>query len=256
MYIYPSILISGREAYHQKMHVDIKEAMDFAKMMKDKDKLEKESWKIGYIYFCPLSQEGSALQVMVPNETDDKELVIKNVLIPFGSAMLLRADIPHSGCYGSVNNARLQAMVLPKSTKGYRNHDLGWISRKTLKEEGFTVTRELKPKIDPNLMMFAAKSIAPSFQPFNYWKLYMESMQGRLTSARAGRFALNEKCPHHKNLVTEYSRQAWHDDTETDYDNDSETERETGKIPHLWKGQDDSAEMISSFGLPDFQKQA
>jgi hypothetical protein len=99
-------------------------------------------------------------------------------------------------------------------------------------------------------MMVAAQSVAPQFKPYNYWKLYMESVKGRLTSARVTRFIVNKE--QHDEDWSRFSKKNWQDDTETDYDNDSETEKKQKKPNHLWRGEVKEV-VLDSFGIPEFE---
>jgi hypothetical protein len=181
-----------------------------------------------------LSEEGMALQVMVPNPENEKELIIKNIRVPFGSGFLLRADIPHAGCYGSENNARLQAALIPKSTKGYKEKDLGYVHRKDLREAGFTVKRETEPKLTPELMLVGSKSILAGYIEGTYWKMYLQSNKGRISKARAARFKV------HDDSVTDLKKKLKNEDyleeVVTDYEVETDDEEES-KNPQVWRGQ-------------------
>jgi hypothetical protein len=184
---------------------------------------------------------------MVPNPSNAKEMVIKNVLIPFGSALLLRADIPHSGCYGSVNNARLQAVLIPDSTKKYKQQNLGYVKRNELRKAGITVRRELSPKVSPEHMIVAAKSIATEYLDTTYWKTYLESVKGGIARRWILRFGIDKD--RMKKLKQEFEKKQYKDDTATDYEVDTADE---GEKTHYWMGKKITTK-IKRFGAPGLE---
>ncbi|KAL3896806.1 MAG: hypothetical protein SGARI_007072, partial [Bacillariaceae sp.] len=47
--------------------------------------------------------------------TKYSDMILKTYMIPFGSALLLRNDLPHSGTYGSQDNTRLYMGMFPSN---------------------------------------------------------------------------------------------------------------------------------------------
>jgi hypothetical protein len=132
-----AILRNQGNGYHQKLHVDAPRALEVADQLRKNKKLHLDPWKVGYIMMIPLSREGLALRLLVPKdkETDDGiHFVARNIYVPYGTMIFIRADLFHSGCYGSCNNTRLHAIFVPKSTRGYDNSVLGWIDNDEVEE--------------------------------------------------------------------------------------------------------------------------
>ena len=99
---YPSVVFTKGAASHQKPHLDF----PMANTMR--------SGRVPYILHLPLCKEGLALQIWKcwEGQVEDK-ISPKFLFVPFGSALLLGADIYHAGCYGSKGNFRLHSMILP-----------------------------------------------------------------------------------------------------------------------------------------------
>ena len=99
---YPSIVFTKGSASHQKPHLDF----PMANTMRN--------GRVPYILHLPLCEEGLAIQVWKCWELQVEDtLCPKFMFVPFGSALLLRADVYHAGCYGSKGNLRLHGMILP-----------------------------------------------------------------------------------------------------------------------------------------------
>jgi hypothetical protein len=89
-------------ASHQKPHLDFPKAEFMRK------------GRVPFILHLPLCKEGLALQIWSTWEADGTSHVRpKLIFVPFGCALLLRADIYHAGCYGIKGNLRLHGMILP-----------------------------------------------------------------------------------------------------------------------------------------------
>jgi hypothetical protein len=97
-------LIETERAGHQAAHID------------DKGCTEKEECNRPFILHHPLCEEGSTLQVWLPNKMGSYSPTF--VHIPFGSAMILRGDVYHAGCYGSRGNIRFHAHLTPIISTG------------------------------------------------------------------------------------------------------------------------------------------
>jgi hypothetical protein len=68
--------------------------------------------KIGWVMHMPVTLEGLALRVAVYTDLTMKMVEVREIFVPFGCCLLLRADVFHSGHYGSPHNIRLHG-VLP-----------------------------------------------------------------------------------------------------------------------------------------------
>ena len=86
-------------AGHQAPHVD------------DKGCLEKEEQFRPFILHHPLCEEGSSLQIWLPNDKGSHSPTL--VHVPFGTALLLRGDVYHAGSYGTKGNIRFHAHLTP-----------------------------------------------------------------------------------------------------------------------------------------------
>jgi hypothetical protein len=99
---YPSLVFTKGLASHQKPHLDFPKAEFMRK------------GRVPFILHLPLCKEGLALQIWSTWEADGTSHVRpKLIFVPFGCALLLRADIYHAGCYGIKGNLRLHGMILP-----------------------------------------------------------------------------------------------------------------------------------------------
>ena len=92
-------LIETEKAGHQAPHVD------------DKGCFEKEEHFKPYILHHPLCEEGSSLQIWLPNNKGSHSPTL--VHIPFGTALILRGDVYHAGSYGNPGNLRFHAHLSP-----------------------------------------------------------------------------------------------------------------------------------------------
>ncbi|KAL3920883.1 MAG: hypothetical protein SGILL_003037 [Bacillariaceae sp.] len=114
-------------SYHGELHCVSHNASQIANEMWKVGSLARESWKLGYTLFIPLFQEGMALRIL--HHTDENEgvcdptmytkMFLGSYKVSFGSCLLIRNDVMHSGCYGSVgsilNNTRLFCTLYPRS---------------------------------------------------------------------------------------------------------------------------------------------
>ena len=97
-------LIETEKAVHQPGHIDDRTCDGVAG--------EFQPW----ILHQPLCAEGRSLQIWVKGEND--KLSPQLLHIPFGSACLLRGDIYHGGCYGSMGNIGFHAQLNPRPAEG------------------------------------------------------------------------------------------------------------------------------------------
>ena len=99
---YPSLVFTKGPASHQKPHLDFPRA----------DCMRKG--RVPFVLHLPLCEEGLALQIWSTwGGNGTKHMLPKLIFVPFGCALLLRADIYHAGCYGTRGNLRLHGMILP-----------------------------------------------------------------------------------------------------------------------------------------------
>jgi hypothetical protein len=68
--------------------------------------------ELGWVLHMPATLEGLALRVAVYTDLTMKTVKVREIFVPFGCCLLLRADVFHSGHYGSPHNIRLHG-VLP-----------------------------------------------------------------------------------------------------------------------------------------------
>ena len=92
-------LIETDKAGHQAPHVD------------DKGCLQKNKSYRPFILHHPLCEEGSSLQIWLPNKKGSHSPTL--VHIPFGTALVLRGDVYHAGSYGNKGNLRFHAHLTP-----------------------------------------------------------------------------------------------------------------------------------------------
>jgi hypothetical protein len=98
---YPSLVFTKGLASHQKPHLDFPKAEFMRK------------GRVPFILHLPLCKEGLALQIWSTWEGEGtSHIQPKLIFVPFGCALLLRADIYHAGCYGTKGNLRLHGMIL------------------------------------------------------------------------------------------------------------------------------------------------
>jgi hypothetical protein len=93
-------VIETDRAGHQAPHLD------------DKGCLDKEEKNRPFILHHPLCEEGSTLQIWLPNNKGTNSPSF--VHIPFGTAMVLRGDVLHAGSYGTKGNIRFHAHLAPQ----------------------------------------------------------------------------------------------------------------------------------------------
>jgi hypothetical protein len=99
---YPSLVFTTGLASHKKPHLDFPQAEFMRK------------GRVLFILHLPLCKEGLALQIWSTWEGDGTSHVRpKLIVVAFGCALLLRADIYNAGCYGTKGNLRLHRMILP-----------------------------------------------------------------------------------------------------------------------------------------------
>ncbi|KAL3911516.1 MAG: hypothetical protein SGARI_001611 [Bacillariaceae sp.] len=126
-------LFQTDQATHQCTHIDAGGAATLAHQLWEKGDLVKDSWRIGYSLHLPLSLEGAALKLgfhsastMADGPSDPtkySDMILKTYMIPFGSALLIRNDLPHSGTYGSQDNTRLYMGLYPSNIDKHVNID-------------------------------------------------------------------------------------------------------------------------------------
>jgi hypothetical protein len=92
-------ILETEKAGHQAPHID------------DKGCFNKEERYRPFILHHPLCEEGSSIQIWLPNSTGTRSPTILHV--PFGTALLLRGDVYHAGSYGSKGNLRFHAHLTP-----------------------------------------------------------------------------------------------------------------------------------------------
>jgi hypothetical protein len=73
---------------------------------------KKLNGEVGWVLHMPTTLEGLALRVAVYTDLTMKTVKVREIFVPFGCCLLLRADVFHSGHYGSPHNIRLHG-VLP-----------------------------------------------------------------------------------------------------------------------------------------------
>jgi hypothetical protein len=93
-------LIETDKAGHQAAHID------------DKGCPNQEEKNRPFILHHPLCEEGATLQIWFPNSNNKYSPVFMH--IPFGTALLLRGDVYHAGCYGTKGNIRFHANLTPE----------------------------------------------------------------------------------------------------------------------------------------------
>jgi hypothetical protein len=108
-----------------------------------------------HILHMPLCEEGMMLHVFPTKRTEathhlgDKELMQVGlpvyVHIAFGDALLLRADIAHGGCYGSVGNFRFHMMFRKPNCplETVRLHYLGGVAEKQSYDDAMRRFKEM-----------------------------------------------------------------------------------------------------------------
>jgi hypothetical protein len=136
--------------------------------------------------------------------------------------------------------------LIPKSTKGYQQKDLGYVHRKDLRAAGITVRRETEPKLTPELMVVGAKSILAGYTEGTYWKVYMQSNKGRISKARAARFKIHDESE--TELKKRLKNEDYLEEVVTDYEVETDNEEES-KNPQVWMGQI-VEEKLTKFGHP------
>jgi hypothetical protein len=102
------------EACHHQLHVASSSCFEEAKATRAR-KPRRPHLFLNYTLYIPLSQEGMVLRVGV---LDDRSGMYQNVVpvyVPFGCAILLRADVIRAGSYGSKGNMRFIAHINPNN---------------------------------------------------------------------------------------------------------------------------------------------
>ena len=107
-------VLGTKKPGHQQLHTDNIPSSLLAKQFAKEGSLLERSIEVGYVLHMPLMKEGMALRVE-RKDAAGKSLEVISLLIPFGSCLVVRADVRHSGCYGSPGNKRLHAAIVPKT---------------------------------------------------------------------------------------------------------------------------------------------
>lgn len=128
-----AVVGSGRLPVHQELHCDNEASYKLAlatttalirpliAIRRERDAhllFHSMAAKFGWILHVPATIEGMSLRVAEYTDVTLRTVKIRNVYIPFGSCFLARADVFHSGCYGSPHNLRVHAI--------YPADDLEW----------------------------------------------------------------------------------------------------------------------------------
>jgi hypothetical protein len=132
------VVRSGHTPVHQQIHCDnvasyrlslatskaIFTPLILSNRQADAQKFVLKTLKsFGWILHMPTSLEGMALRVAVYTDITQKEVEIKTIFIPFGCCLLLRADVFHSGHYGSSHNIRLHG-IFPANNLDWQDDHL------------------------------------------------------------------------------------------------------------------------------------
>jgi hypothetical protein len=96
-------LVVTEKAMHQSPHLDIPGCTRLPVHQR------------AHVLHLPLCKEGLALQIW-DDKGDGKgdQLHPKLLYVPFGMALLLRADVLHAGCYGNPGNIRFHCILKPE----------------------------------------------------------------------------------------------------------------------------------------------
>jgi hypothetical protein len=118
---------TGSVPVHQELHCDNEASYKLAlatslavyrpmieqgRVEEAKEIQKRLNCEIGWVMHMPVTLEGMALRVAVYTDLTMKTVEVREIFVPFGSCLLLRADVFHSGHYGSPHNIRLHG-VLP-----------------------------------------------------------------------------------------------------------------------------------------------
>jgi hypothetical protein len=117
---------------------------------------EAEPWQVGFHVFVALNEGGMVVRVQFPNRDNPDEYIIIPIWIPFGSALLVRADLYVSTCQQWPNSLSLQGWLVPSTDY------LGW--------DG--VDTDYLPESSPE-----GDHYLPEFKNLPAWKLIGESME-------------------------------------------------------------------------------
>lgn len=132
---------------HGSLSVESKTCLDVKNELVDmaEGNMKENGWRVGFVLFVPLCSEGMAIRFMLPDDANKNSFHPESTLyVPFGSALLLRADTAYSDLYGSEKNLRLKALIVPKELS------------KVL-EPGMFAKPDVPKEFDrPELMLFSA----------------------------------------------------------------------------------------------------
>jgi hypothetical protein len=118
---------TGSVPVHQELHCDNEASYKLAlatslavyrpmfergRVQEAKEIQKRLNCEIGWVMHMPVTLEGLALRVAVYTDLTMKTVAVREIFVPFGCCLLLRADVFHSGHYGSPHNIRLHG-VLP-----------------------------------------------------------------------------------------------------------------------------------------------
>ena len=110
------VVIGTRQPAHQQLHSDNIYSTKLAAALAKEGTLMERSLDVGFVLHMPLMKEGMALRLEKKNSAGVCQEII-SIRVPFGSAIVARADLKHSGVHGSPGNKRLHAAIVPKSLK-------------------------------------------------------------------------------------------------------------------------------------------
>jgi hypothetical protein len=169
-------LIETGAAIHEDVHTNCPGDLDYAHKLWKTGTLLEKSWKIGYTLFLPLMAEGMAIRLLYhdgnshgecPDPRDFGNMVLKPFRINFGSALLIRNDIAHSGHYGSIGNVRMFCTIrpYPRDVK-YKLDDPEIIPR----ESGY---EDLSHGISPIEILYKAHDVMHAKGRFRYFLEYI-----------------------------------------------------------------------------------
>jgi hypothetical protein len=115
--------------YHQQFHVTAFEALAKAEELRTTGELQSCPWKVGYAMIVPLCREGYSCRLAVPTADDNgRDFVVRNLSTPFGSVLYHRLDLLKADTLGCNRQKRIEAVFVPKSTRGYNNKAPVWLT--------------------------------------------------------------------------------------------------------------------------------
>ena len=119
--VYDGVLRTPKSGgIHQEFHNDTMFFESFAsfksKALTGEAVSPSESLKYGWVLHMPLTPKGLIVRIVV-KDPEKKQFVVKYVKVPFGSVLLLRADVIHSGHYGFPEDFRYHAVLVKKGQK-------------------------------------------------------------------------------------------------------------------------------------------